>query len=390
MTGRSMGLAMTVAALVLLVSSSACPAADEAVDKWVSATGRAAGEDGKAREEAIAQALRNAVEEACGVFLTTQSKAEDYKMVYDKVIANAVGYVREHKVVSVSVEQGVTTAKVSARVSTQKFEKDWASIAHTLNQANNPRVVVAIVEAVHSGTGGATFKTAEGGRVASTVESFFLAKGIQLVDPNTFAKSQKRDILLAAVKDDVDAVASLGAKFAAEVIVLGKAEAKYGKELKVAGQSLHQYVASLNVRVVQADSARVLAVESYGPMTVNTMQKAGGDDKALAKLAESSAPKLLASVVEAWRKRNTISRTVDLAITGMDFAVFKKFKADVSKLRGVNAIRLREITQSVANVDIEYRYTNESLADHLTELENVKLTVTEITQNRLRLKVVTE
>ena len=379
--------AVVAALLTLTMASPLLAAAAPAVDTWVTATGRAAGADDKAQDEAVAQGLRTAVEEACGVFLTTQSKTQDYKTVYDKVIANAVGYVREHKVDKVTVEQGVTTVKVRARVSTRKFQEDWASIAHTVNQENNPRVVVAIVESVHSASGKPTYEVKEGGKVETAVESFFLARGISLMDSNTAAAAQKRDILLAAVKDDVDSVASLGARFKADVVVLGKAVAKFGKELKVADQTMYQYTASFNVRVVQTDSARILAVQSYGPFTVNTMQKGGGEDKALAQLADESAPKLLAAVIEAWRKRANVSRTVELSITGMDFGGWKTFKEEVSKMRGVQAIRLREITQSVASIDIEYRYGNETLADRLTELTETKLKVTEITSNRLRMKV---
>jgi hypothetical protein len=372
--------------MAALVPAPALLAAPETpVDLWVTATGKAAGADDKARDEAIAQALRTAVEEACGVFLTAQAKTDDYKAVYDKVIANAVGYVREHKVDKVTVEQGVTVAKVRARVSTRKFEEDWASITHTVHQENNPRMVVAIVEAIHEAAGAPSYEVKENGKVATIVESFFLAKGISLVDANTAAKTQKRDILLAAIKDDVDAVASLGARFSADVVVVGKAVAKFGKELRIGGQTMYQYTASLNVRVVQSDSARVLAVESFGPITVNTMQR-GGEDKALDKLANDCAPKLLASVIEAWRKRANVSKTVELSITGMDFNRWKTFREEASKLRGVQAIRLREITQDVASIDIEYRYDNEGLADRLSELKSVKLKVIEITSNRLRLK----
>ena len=392
MTKRQIGflVALAIAAVMpaaLWAQVAIAPGArpETPVDVWVTATGKAAGADDKARDEAIAQALRTAVEEACGVFLTAQAKTDDYKAVYDKVIANAVGYVREHKVDSVTVEQGVTVAKVRTRVSTRKFEQDWASIAHTVHQENNPRVVVAIVEAVHEAAGGPSYEVKENGKVMTSVESFLLSKGIQLMDAGTAEKARKRDVLLAAIKDDVDAVASLGARFSADVVVVGKAVSKFGKELKIAGQTMYQYTASLNVRVVQSDSARVLAVESFGPITVNTMQR-GGEDKALDKLATDCAPKLLASVIEAWRKRANVSKTVELSITGMDFNRWKTFREEASKIRGVQNIRLREITQDVASIDIEYRYDNEGLADRLSELKSVKLKVTEITSNRLRLK----
>ena len=385
---RSESTRWLAASLAMLLAASTAPAAPKRpVDRWVTATGRAAGGDDKARDEAVAQALRTAVEEACGVFLTAQSKTEDYRAVYDKVLANAVGYVRQHKVDKVSVDQGVTTVKVRARVSTRKFEQDWAGIRHTVNQENNPRVVVAIVEAVHHTTAGASYKVKEAGTVQSRVEDFLLSKGITLMDRGTANKTLKRDIMLATVKDDTDAVASLGARFSTDVVVVGRASAKFGKTIKIAGQSLYQYVAKMNVRVIQTDSARVLASKSFGPVTTNTLQRGGGEDKALAKLADESAPKLLAAVVRAWRRRANVSRTVQLSVSGMDFALWKTFRKEAAALRGVQALRLREITQAVANIDVEYRYKNEGLADRLTELKTVKLKVLEITANRLKLKV---
>ena len=47
---------------------------------------------------------------------------------------------------------------------------------------------------------------------------------------------------------------------------------------------------------------------------------------------------------------------------------------------------MREITESVATIDAEYRYSNENLADRLTELKTTRLKVVEITANRIKLK----
>ena len=383
---------IAVAAIVLTGLLLAAPVVgqvegEKPVEKWVDATGRAAGTDDKAKDEAIAQALRTAVEEGCGVFLTAQSKTEDYKLVYDKVLANAVGYVREHKVVSVTLVEGVTVAKVRVLVSTRKFEEDWASIAHTLQQENNPRVVVAIVESTFQSTSGPAFEVKESGVIQGKIEDFFLSKGITLMDRATAASVSKRDVLLAAIKDDVNELASLGARFSADVVVTGQATAKYGKELEIAGQTLYQYTATLNVRVVQTDSARVLASKSFGPVTVNVLQRGGGEDKALEKLGNDCAPQLLTAVVEAWRKRANVSRTVQVSISGMDFETWKVFKEEAQTIRGIQAVRLREITESLANIDVEYRYSNETLADRLTEFKKVKLAILEITANRVKMKV---
>jgi hypothetical protein len=377
---------MVVGLLAAVALGQATPIAPPPMEKWVDATGRAAGTDETARDEAKAVALRTAVEEACGVFLTSQSKTRDYKAVYDKVFANTVGYVREFKIVKTEVEAGVTIVKVNALVSTRKFEEDWASIAHTIEQENNPRMIVAIVESIYQTTTGPSYEVKEDGIVQTAIEEFMLSKGLTLMDRTIAADVAKRDVLLAAIKDDASEMAALGARFRADVVVTGKANVKYGKTLEIAGQETHQYVATLTIRVIQTDSARVLATKSFAPVTVLTVQRGGGEDKALSKLAKDSAPVLLAAVIEAWKNRANVSRTVQLSVSGMDYEMWKVFEEAAKTIRGVQALRLREITEGLANIDVEYQFTNETLADRLREMKAIKLTVQEITANRIKLK----
>ena len=386
--------ARSIVAAVLVLSVAAVapaqPVKAKPVDKWVSAEGVAAGTDEKARDAAVAHALRKAVEQACGVFIKAQTKSQDYKAVYDKIFANTVGYVREHKVISVSTDDEKTTARIRARVSTKKFEKDWAAIAHTVDQENNPRVIIAIAEAVHQGTGGPTHTVKDSGAVQGKVEDFFLAKSLRLMDRQTSADVTKRDVLLAAIKNNDKEVAALGARFKADVVVTGRATAKYGKRINVGGQALYQYTGTLSIRVVRTDSAGLLVSKTFGPVTVNTLHRAGGDDKVLAKLGEEFAPKLLAAVVKAWRKQVHVRRNVQIIVTGMDYKAWKDFRDEVKKVRGVEALRLRDITESTATIDVEFQRKTTDLADILTELKKTQLEVTEITANRVKLKVVTK
>jgi hypothetical protein len=385
--------AIPVGAALLLAVISTTVAQDlvtgPPVDEWVTVTGMAAGEGLSARDEALSAALRKAVEQKCGAFINAQSQSENYKLVYDKIFASAIGFVREHKVLSTRASDGITYMQVRARVSTRKFQEDWATIAHTIERENNPRVLVAIAETTRWTSNGWDFHldTEETGTVQSRVEDFLLSKGIVLVDRETAENVSKRDIMLASFRDDTKAIAAMGARFKADVVITGKATSKYGQALRVGEVEMHQYVAELNVRAIQTDSARLLASKNFRKAD-STLQRGTGATKALASLADDSAPKLLAAIVEAWRKRAYVSRATQLNILKMDFATWKRFKQEVAEIRGVQAIRLREITEQVANVDVEYRYSNETLADHLTELEGVALEVQEISANRIKLLVV--
>jgi len=379
-------IGLVLAACVAAARAQDLPA--KSVDKWITAEGAAAGSDAKAKDAAVAKALRTAVEQACGVFLTAQSNSRNYKAIYDKVFADTVGYVRQYHVVKTWLADGVTHVKVNARVSTKKFRADWAAIAHTLEQENNPRVIVAIVEAVQQTTAGPVYEAKESGIVQTIIEQFFLSKGLTLMDKGTSEQVKKRDVLLAVIKDDTKEIAALGARFKADVVVVGRASAKHGRTIDVAGQRMHQFVATLNVRVIRTDSAQILVAKSIGPVTTNTMQQSGGEDKALAKLGKQAAPEILEAVIQAWSKQINVRRQIQLSISGMDYALWKKFQPLAQKIDGVQAVRLREITEGVATIDVETAQTNLQLADRLIELKEPKLSVTEITANRIKLKVV--
>jgi hypothetical protein len=453
------------------------------VDRWVSAVGEAAGTDVTAKDQAVAAALRKAVEQACGVFLTGKTKTQDYKAIYDKVFANTVGYVVESKEPKFAVAGGITSALVTVRVSTQKFEQDWAVIAHTLHQEGNPRVIVVIAETTQDmvnklteeTSSTATTKTVETvetqsnvtasqvaeaqrlgeaytwtdqrgrrwrrvqgrtvcisneqvtasetataeahfraiatkisssassssrqvweavaksledkGVVQGKIEEFFLDKGVKLMDRDTARKVNKRDLVLAMARDDLNEVRALGAKFEADVIIFGTAAAQFGRDVAVGDVTMYQYTAQLAVRAVRTDSGQLMVSKVFGPVASVSTVKGGGESKALAKLAEEGAPKLLAAVVEAWRKQVNVSRDINLQIAGLEHEKWKLLKAEVEKLQGVQALRLREITEGVANIDVEYQFNAENLADRLTELKSVKLKVVEMSANRLKLKV---
>lgn len=463
-----------------------CPAQDIQalpVDTWLTVTGEAAGTDTTARDQALAVAYRKAIERACGVFLTGQTKTRDYQATYDKIFANTVGYIVESKEPKFRVAEGITFVTVTVRVSTQKFEKDWAVIAHTLHQENNPRVIIVISESTdemvnkmteentsltesttqvavegHRESGSAYsgqaysqrdtetwtdergnfwywrnghayrqdnraasveevraaeahFRTVidarsrtvnesnrkiwelvaktveEKGAVQGKIEDYFLERGVKLMDRDTSRSVNKRDLALAMGKADQAEIRALGAKFDADVIIFGSAAAKYSREVDVGDAKMHQYTARLAVRAIRTDSGQVLASKVFGPATYTSMSKSGGEQKALEKLADENAPKLLSAIVEAWRRQVDNSRDVRLMVSGMDYDAWKTFKAEAEKLQGMQALRLREITEGLANIDVEYQFSTEILADRLSGMKTITLKVMEINPNRVKLKV---
>ena len=58
--------------------------------------------EGGTRQEAINNAIINAVEEALGTYITSSSQVDQGKLIYDRITSASAGYVKSYKVLAES------------------------------------------------------------------------------------------------------------------------------------------------------------------------------------------------------------------------------------------------------------------------------------------------
>lgn len=352
--------------------------------KIITSEGQAAGTDANAMEQAKQDALRRAVEEACGAFITGQTKTKNYAAVYDKAMSLAVGYVTEFEVRERRVEAGVSYCKITAKVSTAAFEQEWARLLHTIDREGNPRCVVVVVED-NDPDDRTPPKT--GGVVQSVLENFFLKKGVQLMDRSGSDEARARDMGLAAINDDVNKLAAMAAAFKADVVVRGVAEAKRAGTSELGGRVVNKYSATINVRAYHADSAQMLMSNTYTATLLTTQQNAG--DEAFKKCAEDNAGRILQDIGEAWRQRQNVRRISQVTLENCSREDFKAFETALRKVDGVQDVRLKELVNNVCQVEVDWSYDLERLIRRIEDLKvaGASYVVTEQTHDRVTFKL---
>lgn len=348
--------------------------------------GKAAGENFNAMEQAKQDALRRAVEQACGTFINTQTNAKNYAVVYDKVMASAAGYVEEFEVVAHRVEGGVSYCTVRAVVSTQSFESEWTRLAHTMAAEGNPRCMIVVLEDNDTEDENPP-KT--NGVVQGVLENFFLKQGVRLGDKSAADETRGRDAEAAALKDDVKKLASLALSAGADVVIKGNAEARHAGRTELAGKTLARWTATINIRAYHTDSAQMLMSNSYSLPHNTTSYYAGGDD-ALRKCAEKYSADILRDIGEAWRKRQNVTRTVQIVLEDCGREDFKALEAALREVDGVQDVQLRQLASNVCNIEVDWSYDTERLVSRIEELKvgGASYAVTEQTHDRVTLKVV--
>ena len=150
-------------------------------EKEVIATGMADGTTAKARDAALADAMRRAVEQAMGSFVSSETLVENMILVEDRIYSETRGYIKSYDVLKEKTDDGAYQIKISAIVKTGKLANDLESIGLLIRKKRNPRVMVVLSSRMVSGT---YFEVSrEGNRnVENLVESKLIQKGFRVVD----------------------------------------------------------------------------------------------------------------------------------------------------------------------------------------------------------------
>lgn len=383
---RTIPYALTALCLVGLSVANAKAAPRAEGETVITIEGHAAGTNGNAMEQAKQDALRKAVEQACGTFISSQTKVENYAAIYDKAMSFAAGYITKFTILDRRTAGGMSHCKVRATVSKAGFEKEWARLRHTIEAEGNPRCVVIMVEDndVYDETPPKT-----NGVTQSIIENFFLNKGVQLMDKGASERARSRDIALAALNDDVNKLAAMAASFKADVLIRGNAEARQAGTTQMGGRTLYKWTATLNVRAYHTDSAQMLMSKTYTAAKTTSNQSAGGDE-VLRKCAEANAGQMLHDIGEAWRQRQNIRRVCQVTLENCSRRDYKAFERALREVTGVQNVKLKELVNNVCQVEVDWAYDLERLVSRIESLKvpDASFEITEQTHDRVTIKLI--
>lgn len=377
---------------MLFVLLSACGVAGAQMPpSRVTATGMAAGKGLMAQDEARQDARRNAVEQACGVFLDSFSKVDNFELVRDRILQQGLGYITGYEIKKEWVENNITYCEIVATVDAVRLKDTWErEFAQLREEESNPRAVLVITQDPDTTD---DIPPTLGGASRMSLESYLLKHGVMLLDKGTLDAVRDRDVALAAASDDIVAMAARAAEFKADLLLYGKATATPMGPVQLGDHKVYRYQMTLAMRVIQADSAQILSSDTY-PYIHKTFAK-GCDDEGFAKLAEAVGGKLLEDITNAWKKRATSRRIFHVVLQDCSRREFRKaLLPEMLKMRGVQqgseGVKLREAVSGHVMLDIYWAYDLNTLADKLEMIDtgNLTLEIVEQSANRLVARVI--
>ena len=346
------------------------------------------GDHAIAKDNAVNDALRKAVEQAVGTLVQAQTLVDKYQLISDEIYTKSQGYIRKYSVISErpDLNQGILKVTIQADVSIGDIKNDLNAIGLLLERKNKPRMMVIIDEKIGSAESGYSPNLSESETV---IIQKFTEKGFNFVDQATVKKNIKRNMALQAIAGDDSAAAAIGLEYGAEAVIIGNAVAKLAGK-GIAGTEMKSIHASVTARAVKADTGEILATASEKGATAHLDETAGGS-LAIKKASEKIASNLIDQIITKWSGEVGGQTTVQLVITGIDFVSLNKFKTIIqSQVRGVLKLNQRSFTAGVAVIDIETRTNAQSMAEELAmkNFETFKVEIIGLSANKIDMRVI--
>ncbi len=363
-------------------------------DKFVAVEGVAAvigGNAAAARDKALDDALRRAVEQAVGTFISTDSMTERYRIIHDKILVQSAGYVKNYRILTEKQQDNLYRIKIHAEVGNTALRNDLQALGLLQVLAEKPKVMVIMEEKVAGMFGTNAWEAI--GQAESTLIEELLANGFTVVDAQTVKANIPRDRALRMLSGDNQAAAAAGLQAGAQLVLVGKAMSKNAGG-RVMGSSLQSLQAVVQARAIRADDAFVIASRSARAAHAHVDEMQGGTI-AIEKASKNLANNLIQDVQQNWRGETYgRSRQVTIALTGLVsyrhlMAVMDFLKKE---MQGVKEVHQRSFIIGSAELMVDYTGKANHIAQELSlrKFTGFRLEPLTVTPNRLDVKAVLE
>ena len=366
----------------------------------IEAKGEAAimqGDKAMARDKAIDDALRKAVESAVGTMISSETITENYQLLSDRIYSHSDGYVQKYRITDEREEDGVYIVEVKAKVGIVSIQNDLQSLKLLMQRKDMPRVLILVAEQnIGSGKMSYWWGGHSGGHVLaedmriveSTIMDIMREKGFTFVDPETLSGTKKVSVPVALLTDKQ--AMRVARTTDAELIIVGKAVARdLGQTWE--GTRYKTASAEVSVRAINTSNGEVIASASVPGQAWNINTTAAGS-QALRNAGKAAAEKLIEQITAKWVAETSSTTRVRVIVSGVkNSRMLKKLTGVLSgQVRGVKSVYTRRMKAGEAELEIMLAGKTRDLAAELEAKDFggvFKLEVESVRASSLRLKL---
>lgn len=321
-----------------------------------------------ARQAALRDAMRKAVETGLGTLLEGRTTVENFELKKDQILSRASGFVSSHEVLQEGQKSGVYEMTIRAVVNQQSLGDDARALGMLMDLVGKPKLMVMVDE--YWWDGGLPKDAQEkvdDPASASRMAELFLARGFELVDADMVKKLRESEMAtMDDLMNDGAAVTRLAqqaaAEYGAEVLVLGVSKIEPASVLG----GKYTATASLNAKIVNASTGVLMGTrqESQSGVGISPEQARSA---AGSRVGDAVAPVLMEQVLQKWQNQanNGQDFVVKLYNVGSFVQQGMKFITGIKGVSGVTQAKKRTWDEKLKRLEIDVTYKDGGV-DELT------------------------
>jgi len=352
-----------------------------------------------ARQKAIEDALRHAVEMAVGTKVTSTTEVQDFQSKLDQVLTHSQGFVRRYEILKQGMDGDVVQVTIRAYIGSAELDKDLEAMGLLMARKGMPRTMVLIAEQ-NIGMAAPAAAWMRGGQKALVAADLRIAENTvldqlkiggfrQLIDPDV---ATEKTAQVGNLTTEITAAQArkLRSLTGAEVILVGQVIATSRGEMAELGPGWKSCAASISGRAVNTDNGDILTT-SEATQAAAQMDELSCGKEAIKKASRVFAQDMIKKIGARWSQDVSAGNEVHVTVRKVpSFKTASDFRSALTQhVRGVKGVSQRSFAAGTQELDVILLGSTEQFA---TEVERKKLgkfsvKVTGVTANTVDLEL---
>ncbi len=297
-----------------------------------------------ARDRAINDALRRAVEQAIGTFISSETIVENYEVLSDRIYSKSAGYISHYRILRERRDGTLYRVLIRAKVKVGDIKEDLEALGILIERRGRPRVMVLV----------------EDEDVRAVMEGYLDSLGFPTVDYETVQRATEKEMVEAALRGDEKAAKRLALRNGAEVYIRGKVSVRKRDYM---GKTV--YDVRLRLKAVESSTGEILA-------STLVRKKVPFDDvKAKERAAREAIERVVDGILEEWKNGVFV---VYLKVRGIPPSKVEDLKEAIyGNVRGVKGVYEREMYDRYVFLEISSTSNPQEVLSDLRGIKSLKV-----------------
>jgi hypothetical protein len=347
----------------------------------------------EAKQEAMNEAMKKALREALANFISEDAIGDNESALRKAIYNKKESYIKGYDILS---EEEITgnfyQVRLKANIDMDYLKNDLITLGLLRELKRNPLILVMIAE---QRPGQDRFyyswvskvKNSNLGVTENAIMKYYQSKEFSCIDVEKLMENAKIPAYKLREKVDDSIALSLAAQGGAELVVVGKANAKNAGS--IAGSNLISIQANVSARVLRVDTGECIGSDSVWKV-VPHIETEAGSSKAFQEAGAELADKLMNQIIDKWMNEVMGSTSVQVDIYGINYSQLLEFKQYLENFDCVSKVLQKTYAEGKARLDVEVSKGDaHSLADrmHLNSFKAFPCNITKVTQNAIEVSL---